>query len=609
MSLHWYLRLAFLLLPALVGGCSHRLAHDTPSGGKVELTPTDWLGKRLSVLQEIDIGDRLASGRWRVLFCEDTSECASWHDRHYKDAEGEQVSLALVAMQRATDSLDAGDSVLGSMTAANKWTVPNAFEVLLEDGVVTSIIPRTALFPDYREAYREFYLDHVACGPRALIAVFDRLGTPLSDSERAELLGLAGSTGTNLKQLKDAAELHGLHALGVQISADDLMRVALPAIVHFGDATFAAVLDYSKNDVRVSYPTGHPVWQSKNRFAERFGSRGRVLLLSQSAERFGELNVSREQSARPEPTAELLRPETNVVSVGCIHAPKWEAQITLSNDGDSPVSIRSIVPSCTCMSAEMTPPTVAPMSSATLHIRGEQKIAKRFTHDLVLVLQNGRSEATMTLSVRGFLMSPVMCVPPVVSFGRITQGASGERVVDLVLAPDVDSSALAATISPGGPLRTTLISDGGPKLLLSWDGSTELGTHRYDIEVGSASFPDGPKAVLGASVDVIPALEVQPASLALRSEELRRGWTRRIRLLHHSGQCGQIECEWSNGDFGHTVTMETAQSENDSKIQTIVLRSAGLSAADTSGTLERHVRATFRTSSGANADVYIISLP
>jgi ABC-type bacteriocin/lantibiotic exporter with double-glycine peptidase domain len=109
-------------------------------------------------------------------------------------------------------------------------------------------------FPDFAKAFRESYFDAVACGPYALIAVLKHLDVPLSEKDCQNLLSLAGTSGTNLLQLKKAAEDFGLQTAPLELSPGDLAEIGMPAIVHLDGTLFAAVLGYPEGTFHVKYP-------------------------------------------------------------------------------------------------------------------------------------------------------------------------------------------------------------------------------------------------------------------------------------------------------------------------------------------------------------------
>lgn len=80
-------------------------------------------------------------------------------------------------------------------------------------------------FPPYQEAVRRQMLREFACGPLSLLKVFDSLGVEISDQESRQITDAAGTTGTNMLQLKRLAEQQGVYSVGVELSASELARL------------------------------------------------------------------------------------------------------------------------------------------------------------------------------------------------------------------------------------------------------------------------------------------------------------------------------------------------------------------------------------------------
>jgi len=79
------------------------------------------------------------------------------------------------------------------------------------------------------------------CGPKCLKEICERLGDDISLEDLAKLAGYDRRTGTNMAGLQSAAKARGLEAIGVKISADELVELGLPAISYLWNNHFAII--------------------------------------------------------------------------------------------------------------------------------------------------------------------------------------------------------------------------------------------------------------------------------------------------------------------------------------------------------------------------------
>ena len=154
----WVCVLAFagVGLPGAVAMASFRPASVSPQGGIPEesrlvlLAPEEWLGKRFPLFDRIDVGDRLAEGKWLVVFYHvGCPECCELIER-YRDSGTDgnerrtEASVALIEVPEPGQSpgkLDIGEDacVLGSLDDSREWFVSTPAIVALEDGTVSDV--------------------------------------------------------------------------------------------------------------------------------------------------------------------------------------------------------------------------------------------------------------------------------------------------------------------------------------------------------------------------------------------------------------------------------------------------------------------------------------
>ncbi len=355
----------------------------------VVLEPETWIGQRLPLLESIDIGNQLAQGRWSVVLYH--NECAKCrvllHEvedfarQHPEGLNGRQIAFIEVpddgvhSQQLVSSS---SPCVQGRLDDGREWFVTTPVELELEDATVLEVVGSedvetvgasfdipsetderlgssapTALdgirkvesigedgFPDYRKARREQLLRSVACGPLALIAVLETLDVPLTQKDKSEIMASVGTKGTNLLELKRLAEARGLHCLGVETPLAALRKIGCPAIAHLNGGTFVAVTAFSKHEIEVVYPLAQPVWIRDERLSERFGERGRALVISKkSLAQWQRTVASSGQAQREGPVVGL---SGSVLAVGLTHSEQWETTLEVRNDGTEVLQIKDV---------------------------------------------------------------------------------------------------------------------------------------------------------------------------------------------------------------------------------------------------------------------------
>ena len=146
-----------------VTGCV--LAFNEPAkvtGGYAVLEPAEWVGKKLPILEYIDIGNQLKKGTWLVLFYHyDCPECVK-AIRSYKsnaaDLGGNENSLKMGFIEvppygRSAVNNDSTYSI-GKLSNVKEWFITTPAVVLLENSTVLAAWERKA--PDLDAVLNSF---------------------------------------------------------------------------------------------------------------------------------------------------------------------------------------------------------------------------------------------------------------------------------------------------------------------------------------------------------------------------------------------------------------------------------------------------------------------
>ena len=524
----------------------------TKSGRPIVLRPETWVGQKLPVLDQLDIGRELTSGHRVVLLdhdnCPHCDEALARFGELARTQKGLQFASVYVPSSEQAGPRTAGEVPYrtGYLEAGPEWLVRTPIHFRLKNGVVTATAqgadelvardrsapvdansPRGAAFPDYERAFREQFLREIACGPLALLAVFETLGVPIGQEERERIIAAAGARGTDMLQLKELAESHGLYAVGTRVSAEELKKLGLPAIVHLNAATFAAVTGYSADGYRVVYPLQSPKVITGERLEATFGQPGSALLLSRRPLSLRSLGLAEPAPKMPAHRGPSVFLERSSLAVGRIVTHHWAATLTLTNDGDAPLEIQEAVPSCTCMTARLDQSTVPPGGSTTLRVEGRQASPGGFTYQIA-VATNQAGGSVVRVPVRGYLAPAVLFPTPSVVLGSVIQGREEVADVPIRLTEAIDLQKLDVVIPAGAPLA--LDFTGPTAARLRWKGSGTPGWYRYELGVRCRDIPDNATATLHVAAQVVPWVEAVPPSVLIRRSEVGQGWSRRCVL-------------------------------------------------------------------------------
>lgn len=111
------------------------------------LEPEKWIGKQFPLEEQIDIGDQLMLGSWRVLFYHhDCPRCQEALDLIGERSNDEHESaIALIDVPPFGDSRIVANGHHGRLRDDVQWFVATPVEVALNDGKVTAVVSQGTL--------------------------------------------------------------------------------------------------------------------------------------------------------------------------------------------------------------------------------------------------------------------------------------------------------------------------------------------------------------------------------------------------------------------------------------------------------------------------------
>lgn len=119
------------------------------------LEPKTWIGKKLPILEYIDIADSLKKGNWLILLyhhdCPDCAAAIPKYEKMARDFAGNEdlLQIALIEVPPYAQGQARGSSpcVPGRLAAVKQWFVTTPAVALLKDSRVTSVWEETS--PDF----------------------------------------------------------------------------------------------------------------------------------------------------------------------------------------------------------------------------------------------------------------------------------------------------------------------------------------------------------------------------------------------------------------------------------------------------------------------------
>jgi hypothetical protein len=382
--------------------------------------------------------------------------------------------------------------------------------------------PGGYLFPDYRRVRRHLFLKEIACGPIALMAVLQAFGVSLTEEEADGLLAESGDKGIDLLRLKELAERHGLHALGVATSTEGLRRLGHRAIVHLNGVGFAAVTGFTPEGVILTKPLEPAGVLPDDLFARAFGKEGKAILVSHLPLSPDRLGIAKSDDSAP-PAGPSLRMAKNMLTVGRLHRRGWKAELVISNEGTELLRIKQVTASHSCLKASVERDRLASGESTVLRAEGTHGRLGPMTY--FIQLETNEPGASMQrIPVRGYAEAPVCFVTPTVLFRSLLPKQAAEAEIEFDVPAGVAISRLRVK-KAGESMFVAELKKGvrGPILSVRWNGSDRVGWHHSSVEVVSGDEKDAIAAALPCAAEVVSGVEVFPPSLVIGNGRTDRG--------------------------------------------------------------------------------------
>jgi len=210
---------------------------------------------------------------------------------------------------------------------------------------------------------------------------------------------------------------------------------------------------------------------------------------------------------------------------------KMTYDFIIRNEGDGPLEIREVRPSCQCQAAMPKKKHLGPGEQTTIAVTFDTKTMAGPIHKPVTVTSNDPRRPTFQLMVRGLILPPYWVDPPEINLGTVSKGKSPEpQEFSLIISPGakVGVRHVAATSEFVAIQRLTKESvareDGTSEIRyqVSLKPGHPVGLMREQVTV-TTDVVEKRSATIGINAEVRGEVRISPPTIRLG--RIRRGQT------------------------------------------------------------------------------------
>lgn len=131
-------------------------------------------------------------------------------------------------------------------------------------------------------------------------------------------------------------------------------------------------------------------------------------------------------------SSQLVVPESSFNFGTLVQGEKLHHTFSIKNNGDSPLSILRVVPSCGCTAANVSSPVIQPGKSGEIKIVFDSTNFTGKVTKNIAIETNDPKASTYTLSLNGTIIEEVQITPRQLNLGQIKAGNSTKSNVTLI---------------------------------------------------------------------------------------------------------------------------------------------------------------------------------
>ena len=341
------------------------------------------------------------------------------------------------------------------------------------------------------------------CGPASLLALCQTLGVETDLQELEELTGFDNETGTTMSGLRRAAEVKGLHAVGMKIGIDELVSNKALAIAYLWGNHFVAVECDDSEGIKVTGSSGKPVVAPKQEFAKFYS--GFALLVAKDESSFPKAEVK-----GPD-----LRADAYNYDFGFIEQGEQAGHVfTLENKGVEDLVLSKVETSCTCTQAFLPKEATIPPGGKGELVVGFDSTGRQGGQSQIVYIHSNDSVSPVVQLRVGGVIKPIR-LPVSVSKLYLGTVKTREGVTSEFLVQDPgDNSLTVSEVTSDSPfVKATLTRDDKQGLTYvvkaELQPGTPIGEFKSKLTVRS-NHPKEPVVEIPVQAEVIGDIEVFP---------------------------------------------------------------------------------------------------
>lgn len=261
------------------------------------------------------------------------------------------------------------------------------------------------------------------CGPKSLLATFEKLGVEITLDELKKLSGCEENKGTTMAGLYKAVQAKGLHAAGIKVGIEELIRLEPPIIVYVWGDHFQVIDEFNGDNNHIKIIDSRqkePIWMSEEDFTYTYS--GFALVISKNEISLPDIDTKGSD----------IRFEEYVYNFGTLEESpvaefKEEYIFKFKNVGNKELVIKRVRQSCSCtavlLSEKNIPPGEGGEIKATVNmegLRGNQNYS-------IYVHSNDPITPRVELQIKGYVKAKLHISPRIIHFGELKKGSTAKR--------------------------------------------------------------------------------------------------------------------------------------------------------------------------------------
>ncbi|MGB9677063.1 MAG: DUF1573 domain-containing protein [Candidatus Ratteibacteria bacterium] len=275
----------------------------------------------------------------------------------------------------------------------------------------------------------QFYLSNnlkkmeLSCGIECLFYVCKKFGINIDKSEIMRFRAYSKMKENNMYQLFDEIKKKGLHAVGMKISLEDMVKLNTISIAHLWTDHFVVIEPtYDENKIRIYDPLNKKTKEVHIKKFKNYYS-GFCLLISKN-----EINIQVQKEIHPDIRFDVYVYNFKEIEEGN----KIPFKFVFTNIGKERLKILNIRSSCGCIVINTDKKDFQKGEKGIIKGIFNTTGRKGFQKETIFVHTNDPITPIINLTIEGFVMQKICIIPEIIRFGEIEKGEKKEKEVYII---------------------------------------------------------------------------------------------------------------------------------------------------------------------------------